>query len=209
MESLSEELVQQLCIDASACGVDAHTCLVNLEKIMKNAIANPGNAKFRRLRTTNPALIRTVLAVPQAELLLTSFGFLEQTDADGETFLVLPDGVVGDAQVADIVARGAATTKPADAPISTITPSAQVAPTAEAMERAQMLAEAKARHAAEEKERLRQRQLIAEDKASRALRAESQVVGASHLVPRSTAAGAGLANTFKDVGVDVNAAGGG
>jgi len=62
-------------------GADGPAALVQLEKVMLNVLAHPGEAKFRRLRCGN-ARVAALLAVPHAERLLAAFGFVaEMADA--------------------------------------------------------------------------------------------------------------------------------
>ena len=56
-----------------------------LDKLLANIVANPSEAKFRKIRTTNPK-IGALLATRGVRAVLVGAGFLEQ----GE-FLVLPD----------------------------------------------------------------------------------------------------------------------
>mmetsp|Transcript_12596 Transcript_12596/g.20072 ORF Transcript_12596/g.20072 Transcript_12596/m.20072 type:complete len:302 (-) Transcript_12596:11-916(-) len=60
-----------------------------LMKILSNTVKDPANAKFRRLKRTNPALQAKVFAVPGCAELLMAAGF----EPDGDEELVLPDGV--------------------------------------------------------------------------------------------------------------------
>ena len=156
--SFVDELLTQLTIDA---GVSAHTCLETLSKIMLNVLQFPTVPKFRRLRPSNPVLARTVFAVPQAELLLAEFGFVEQTEA-GETIFAIPEGVAGNTAVASAVAQYALSTapeaRPSNAPSIAGSPLAGAAPAPGADEvRRAALEAARARKAEEEKERARQR----------------------------------------------------
>jgi hypothetical protein len=62
-------------------GADGPAALAQLEKVMLNVLAHPGEARFRRLRCGN-ARVAALLAVPHAERLLAAFGFVaEMADA--------------------------------------------------------------------------------------------------------------------------------
>ena len=202
MASFHDEIIEQFCVDVPHSQV--HTCLETLSKIMLNVIENPSNPKFRRLRPVNATLARTVFAFPQAELLLTLFGFVESVEA-GETVFVLPEGVTGAADVAKSIATKALKTAPAAAGPAVaplVAPSAN--PAGEDARKAALEA-SRIRLIAEEKERQRQRALIAEDRAARAERMEATVIRTSIAVPRL---GHGSATTYKDVGVDLCKKGG-
>lgn len=200
MSTLADELIEQLCADAGA--EASHACLETLSKLMVNTRKDPANVKFRRVRTGNAVLARTVFAYPQAELLLSAFGFVEEVGGDGEGAFVLAEGAAGDSGVLQAVVRAALRTAP---PAAAPAPAPGAAPSAADEARKAALEAARARHASEELERARVRAMIAQDKAARAARAETEVIRASVAAPRLAH---GSATTFGDVGVNLNAKGG-
>jgi hypothetical protein len=65
-----------------------------LNQICLNIIANPGEAKFRRLKLANPSLQAKVFAVPGGRAVLTALGFVQEESAAGDgAALVLAPGL--------------------------------------------------------------------------------------------------------------------
>ena len=79
-------------LDLVLCSEQNRVAFATLNQICLNIVANPAEAKFRRLKLSNPALTAKIFSVPGGRDVLTALGFVLEESAAGEAALVLAEG---------------------------------------------------------------------------------------------------------------------
>lgn len=74
-----------------------------IEKITYNVVVAPTEAKYRKIKLSNPKIKSAITDIPESMSYLTMLGW-EQQSQDGETFLSLPDKMLSMSEVRDIQA---------------------------------------------------------------------------------------------------------
>lgn len=181
MSDLAATALERL-VDSKSKGHDVRASLQTLQKMLFNVLGDPTEQKFRRVRTSNPAVQSKLVNVPGALDVLRSFGFKQ----DGEFFVL--DGEF-DETVAALVTEILAAVEDVEAREN-----------AEA-KRSDFSAALKQRELARmERERLVA--LARKEQAERRGNEADKPLAGSRAIERSFGS---RATTFKDVGVDLNA----
>lgn len=77
-------------VQAALAAVPEHASLEILEKLLYNIAVMPAEAKYRRIKLSNPKIKANITDVPEARNFLTLLNWELVVEEDGEEFLTLP-----------------------------------------------------------------------------------------------------------------------